>query len=252
MLEDPCREMKQELLEQMCDSLLQAEKLNAMSTLTAGFAHDAGTPLMAISSLSQLLREKSCDPYFVEKLGQIQQSVDRITQIVRTLVDFSRPIRPGREKVYLNSVIVEAVRIVQHDRRLKYRHVSTELTAQIPEVEASADQLLQVLINLCLNAADALEKVPEGRLLLKSWHDGDRVHLSVEDSGIGISPEARAHLFSPFYTTKARGSGLGLYVSRRIIWAHGGNIEIQSEEGKGTRVVIALPEFTAIAAEKGA
>jgi len=149
------------------DSLFQAEKMHAMSTLAPGFIHDAGTPLMAISSLSQFLGEKSGDPQVKENLRQIGRSVDQLTQILRTIADFSRPIRTGQETVYLNSLIMEAVRIVKHDRRLKYREVGTELEAAIPQVSANPDQLLQVIISLCLNAADALETVPAGTLTLK-------------------------------------------------------------------------------------
>jgi two-component system, NtrC family, sensor kinase len=251
VLERKNQNMSQEQQAQMCDCLLMAERLKTISTLTPGFAHDAGTPLMAISSLSQILREKSSDPFFQEKLGQIGQSVDRISQIVRILVDFSRPIRPERGKVYLNSVIVEAVRIIKYDRRLKYRAVTTELVAQIPQVEASADQLLQVFISLCLNSAEALEAMPEGTLVLKTWHQEGWVCASVTDSGIGISAENIRDIFSPFFnaSSEGTGSGLALSVSRAIIEAHGGKIDVESEPGKGTSVVIALP---ACAAEMGA
>jgi signal transduction histidine kinase len=227
--------------------LMQAEKFNALTTLTPGFAHDAGTPLMAISSLAQLLKERGSDPQILQKLAQIEQSVDRITQIIRTIVDFSKRIRPEREKVYLNSLVVEAIRIIKHDRRLKYREVQNDLVAQIPQVSASADQLLQVIIALCLNSADALESVPNGTLVLKSWHDQQFVYLSITDTGIGIAAENVPLLFTPFFTTKGaeKGSGLGLYLSRAVIMAHGGKIDLQSEPDKGTTVVLALPALDA-------
>ncbi len=232
------------------DALFQAEKMHAMSTLAPGFIHDAGTPLMAISSLSQFLGEKSGDPQVKENLRQIGRSVDQLTQILRTIADFSRPIRTGQETVYLNSLIMEAVRIVKHDRRLKYREVGTELEAAIPQVSANPDQLLQVIISLCLNAADALETVPAGTLTLKSWQEGDKVHLAVKDSGTGIPLADQSALFAPWFTTKgSRGSGLGLFLSRSIITAHGGTIGIVSDPGKGTCVEIVLP---ALAAERGA
>lgn len=227
------------------DYLLQAEKMHAMSMLAPGFIHDAGTPLMAISSIAQFLSAESTDPLVEQNLKQIGQAVDRLTQILRTIVDFSRPLCTLREKVYLNSLIMEAVRIVKYDRRLKYREVGTELEAAIPQVSASPDQLLQVIIALCLNAADALEAVPAGSLQLRSWHEGDQVHLSVTDSGTGIPLPDQPHLFTPWFTTRgSKGSGLGLFISRAIITAHGGTISLASEPGRGTCVEIILPALS--------
>ncbi|HNW59274.1 MAG TPA: ATP-binding protein [bacterium] len=223
--------------------LMQAEKMGLLSILTPGFAHDAGTPLMGITAITQVLKEKIDDPGVRQSLGQIEQAVDRLTQILRTIVDSSRPIRPDRQKVYLNSLILETVRMVQHDRRLKYREVRTELTAQIPQVLASADQLLLVLLALCINAAEALEADPAGYLLLQSWQEEGRVLVAVKDNGAGIASELMPHLFTPGFTTRqgVPGRGLGLYVCRAILTAHSGKIAVASEPGKGTTVTLALP-----------
>jgi signal transduction histidine kinase len=222
-------------------SLLLAEKQAAMSILMSGFAHDAGTPLMAISSITQLLDEKIDDPYLHEKMTQIRQSADRISQIMRNMVDFARPIRSDYENVYLNAVIMDAVRIVRHDRRLKYREINTDLMAQIPQVRASADQLLQIFIILSLNAAAALERSPQGTLTLSSWHDRDWVMASVADTGEAASGEERD--YSPFTGSRSGvwERGAGLYVAQAIITTHGGRLEAASEPGTGNRVVLALP-----------
>ncbi len=231
------------------DYLLQSEKMHAMSTLAPGFIHDAGTPLMAISSIAQFLSTQSTDPQVEHNLKQIGQAVDQLTQILRMVVDFSRPLRTLREKIYLNSLIMEAVRIIKHDRRLKYRKVGMELEAAIPQVLASPDQLLQVIISLCLNAADALETVPAGTLKLRSWQEGERVCLAVTDSGEGIPRQDQPRLFTPGFTTRgSKGSGLGLFLCREVITAHGGTISLVSEPGRGTSVEFALP---ALAEEEG-
>ncbi|HOT95925.1 MAG TPA: ATP-binding protein [bacterium] len=225
------------------DYLLQAEKMSLISLLAPGLAHDAGTPLMAITSITQYLKEKSGDPMLAEKLTQIERSVDQLSQIFRILVEVTRPVLPGRQKLYLNSLILEAVRMIKHDRRLKYREVKTELMPEIPQVLASADQLLLVLLALCMNAADGLEAVPEGRVVIKSWQEADRVLVSVADSGAGIRREIQPRLFSLGVTTRSSGvgRGLGLHVCRAILTAHGGTIALSSEAGHGTTVTIALP-----------
>ena len=242
---------EEEPLYALHEYLLQAEKFLTVSMLTSGLAHDAGTPLMAISSLSRLLLEQAGDPTARQKaVAQIGESVDQLSQIIRNLVDLSRPIRLEKQKVYLNGLIAEALQIIKHDRRLKYRQVLTELMPQIPQIEANPDQLLQVILSLCLNAADALEKIPTGQLTLKTWADGQQVCFSVTDSGAGVDREDLPRLFTPFYTTKGenKGNGLGLYLSRTIITAHGGTIELASAPGEGTCVTIALP---ALAADRG-
>ncbi len=237
--------------EQLRNQLVHSEKLSAVGTLAAGIAHEIGTPLTAISSLSQLLRAKSNDPFFTEKIALIQQSIDRISRIVRTLVDFSRPIKQKIENVYLNSVIEDVVHIIKYDRRLKYRDVKAELTPQIPQVRASFDQLLQVFINICLNAADAMEQISEGKLLIRTWCDDEMVYASVSDNGTGISPEHLPHIFEPFFTTKAegKGTGLGLWVSYNIVKAYSGELSVTSAPGEGTTFIVSLPVLAEVKAE---
>lgn len=229
--------------EKLRDQLVHSEKLSAVGTLAAGIAHEIGSPLTAISSISQLLKVKSKDPYFTEKVGLIQESIDRIARIVRTLVDFSKPIQAKIERIYINSVIEDVIHIVKYDRRLKYRKIETQLQADVPQLKASFDQLLQVFINLCLNAADAMEDVPEGLLLIKTWSDGDEVLTSVSDNGCGIQPDHLPHIFEPFFTTKGdrQGTGLGLWVSYNIIKSFSGDIQVESTPHVGTTFTISLP-----------
>ncbi len=229
--------------EQLRDQLIHSEKLSAVGTLAAGIAHEIGSPLTAISSITQLLKAKSTDSYFIERISLIQQSIDRIARTVRTLVDFSKPIAQKIERIYINSVIEQVVHIVKYDRRLKYHEVTPELTADVPQIEASFDQLLQVFINLCLNAADAMEGKRDGRLIIKTWSNEDFVMASVSDNGSGISAEHLPHIFEPFFTTKpeGKGTGLGLWVSYNIIKSFSGKIEVESKPGVGTTFTIAIP-----------
>jgi PAS domain S-box-containing protein len=229
--------------EQLRDQLIHSEKLSAVGTLAAGIAHEIGSPLTAISSITQLLKAKSTDSYFIERISLIQHSIDRIARTVRTLVDFSKPIAQKIERIYLNSVIEQVVHIVKYDRRLKYHQVVTEMQPDVPQIKASFDQLLQVFINLSLNAADAMERKKDGRLLIKTWSNEDFVLASVSDNGSGISADHLPHIFEPFFSTKepGKGTGLGLWVSYNIIKAFSGKIEVESKPGEGTIFTIAIP-----------
>ncbi len=229
--------------EQLRRQVIQSEKLSAVGTLAAGIAHEVGTPLTSISALAQILQLKSDNPEFKEKLALIQESIDRISRTVRTLVDFSRPITEKVEDLYLNNVIEHVIRILKYDKRLKHQEIVTRLSPDIPLVRAGFDQILQVFINICLNAADAMEGKKDGRLEVATWHEGRTVFASVTDNGCGIPAEHLGHIFEPFFTTKksGKGTGLGLWVSYNIVTGCGGDIKVQSREGEGTTFTISLP-----------
>ncbi len=229
--------------ERLRQQLMQSEKLSAVGTLAAGIAHEIGAPLTAISSLSQLLKKKTTDTFFIEKISLIQHSIDRIFRTVRTLVDFSRPVTAVVERIYINHVIEQVLNIIKYDTRLKHHTIKTNLTTELPQVSASFDQLLQVLINLILNSADAMEEREDGILIISSWAENDQVFVSVADNGKGIASEKLSHIFEPFFTTKpeGKGTGLGLWVSYNIIKNFSGDIAVKSELGRGTTMTISLP-----------
>jgi len=229
--------------EQLRQQVIQSEKLSAVGTLAAGIAHEVGTPLTSISSLAQILQMKVENQEFKDKLSLIQQSIDRISRTVRTLVDFSRPLTEKVEDIYLNNVIEHVVRILKYDKRLKHQEIIVELEPSIPLVRASFDQILQVFINICLNAADAMEGHKDGRLLIKTWSNSRLVCASITDNGSGIAKRDISHIFEPFFTTKkdGKGTGLGLWVSYNIITSFSGDIKVESIEGSGTTFTLSLP-----------
>ncbi|HPG38594.1 MAG TPA: PAS domain S-box protein [bacterium] len=237
------RDMTQQ--EQLRQQLIQSEKLSAVGTLAAGIAHEVGSPLNSISSLTQLLSFKVDDEDVKDKITLIRQNIDRISRTVKTLVDFSKPIAHNVEMIYLNSVIEHVIRIIKYDKRLKHQNIETVLEPKIPLVTASFDQVLQVFINICLNAADAMENVQNGTLIIKTWFDAEKVYTSITDNGSGIPEDKIAHIFEPFYTTKAKGkgTGLGLWVSYNIISSFNGTISVDSRQGEYSTFTIALPQY---------
>ena len=230
--------------EQLRQQVFQSEKLSAVGTLAAGIAHEVGTPLTSISSLAQILQMKTDNQEFKDKLALIQQSIDRISRTVRTLVDFSRPVAEKVENIYLNNVIEHVIRIIKYDKRLKHQEIITTLEPSIGVVRASFDQILQVFINICLNAADAMEGQKDGVLHITTWDTDKRVYASISDNGCGIPIMKLGHIFEPFYTTKksGKGTGLGLWVSYNIIKSFSGEIKAESEEGRGATFTISIPK----------
>ncbi len=230
--------------ERLREQLVHSEKLSAVGTLAAGFAHEVGSPLNSISALAQVLKDKSTDQYFKDKTALIQQYIDRIARTVRTLVDFSQPTAQKIENVYLNMVIDHVIRIIKYDKRLKHQNIMTRLDPHIPQVKTSFDQILQVFINICLNAADAMQDVKNGELILKTWSDESNVFASITDNGHGIAQKNLNHIFEPFFTTKqkGRGTGLGLWVSYNIVKNYSGRIEVESTLNKGTTFTLSLPK----------
>lgn len=229
--------------EQLRQQVFQSEKLSAVGTLAAGIAHEVGTPLTSISSLTQIMQIKTNDPEFKEKLVVIQQSIERISRTVRTLVDFSRPAAEKIEPLYLNSVIEHVLRIIKYDKRLKHQKIITSFEPNIGIIRASFDQVLQVMINICLNAADAMEGEKDGVLEVKTWNNGEYVCATIKDNGPGIPQNKQRLIFDPFFTTKTngRGTGLGLWVSYNIIKSFSGHIKVQSTPGHGAAFTIMLP-----------
>ncbi|HHM23729.1 MAG TPA: PAS domain S-box protein [Bacteroidetes bacterium] len=230
----------------MEQQLIQSEKLSAVGKLAAGIAHEVATPLTSVSSLAQYLRELSDDEEFKDKLRLIQSEIERIARTVRELVDFSRPIEANIGPVHLNQIINEAVRIMRFDRRIKRKTISLELAPDLPEVRAGFDPLLQVFVNLLLNAADALEDVPNGQIDIRTFVEGDSVVATVRDNGPGIPEEVQDKIFEPFFTTKkkGKGTGLGLWVSYNIVKGYSGCIEVESKPGEGTTFRIELPAYS--------
>lgn len=233
--------------EQLRQQVFQSEKLSAVGTLAAGIAHEVGSPLTSISSIAQILQMKIDDQEYKDKLGLIQQSIERISRTVRTLVDFSRPVAEKVENIYLNNLIEHVIRIIKYDKRLKHQTIETELEPTLGVTRASFDQILQVFINICLNAADAMEGQNDGLLKVKTWSSDSKIYAEISDNGSGIPAKNLAHIFEPFFTTKksGKGTGLGLWVSYNIIKSFSGDIKAESEEGKGTTFLISLPKVTA-------
>jgi two-component system NtrC family sensor kinase len=223
--------------------LAQADKLASVGRLAAGIAHEINNPLTGVLSYASLLRKRmGGDPEAAEDLDVIVRETVRCRGIIRELLDFARPNAPARKAMDFNEAVRKSVSVVLSQLSLHHVDLSLDLASDLPEVQADANQIQQVLVNLLLNAADAIGE-EGGRIRLATLvGTGTAVECQLEDSGKGISPEDLPRIFEPFFTTKGRqGTGLGLAVSWGIVEAHGGTLEVESEAGHGTKFTLRLP-----------
>ncbi|MGA3244854.1 MAG: PAS domain S-box protein [Bacteroidota bacterium] len=230
---------EQRILEQQ---LVRSQKMESIGTLAAGIAHEVGNPLTSISSLVQVIQRTTADEFAKDKLGLIKDQINRIARIIRDLVDFSRPSAYVIKPTDLNKVVREALNIVQYGKKVKDIAFTLELADDLPSLPVVPDQLAQVFINILMNAVDSLDGKP-GSIWIQSRANEEHAEVLVKDTGKGIDPEDREKIFEPFYTTKTvgQGTGLGLWVSYGIVESFGGDIEVESELGKGSTFKIKLP-----------
>ncbi|KUO63716.1 hypothetical protein APF79_00475 [bacterium BRH_c32] len=219
----------------------QSEKLAVIGQLAAGVAHEIGNPLTSISALVQIMQRRSKDEFISEQLSIVKENIDRISRIVRELVDFSRPPSYEVQLHDISDVIRTAVGIVKYDKRVKKVKFETDLKSGLPVVEIAPDQILQVFVNILINALDAMEG--NGILKVKSYYDDDFVYVDVEDNGCGMDAKVVDQIFDPFFTTKevGKGTGLGLSVSYGIIHKFNGKIKVSSVPNIGSIFTIILP-----------
>lgn len=219
--------------------MIQQEKMAAFGLLAAGIAHEVGNPLAALSSLVQILKRRGPDPYTAEKLDLAARQLQRIERTIRELIDFSRPASTAVTRVRMRTVVDEALGIAKYYQRTKARTITTDVSPHLPLVVGVRDHLIQVILNLVLNAVDATDD--QGHIEVAARAEDGWLVLTVADDGRGISVADRCRLFQPFFTTKVHGTGLGLFISRQILEEYAGTLSFRSEPGDGSTFFVRLP-----------
>jgi two-component system, NtrC family, sensor kinase len=189
--------------------------------------------------LVQILKRRRPDPYTAEKLDLAARQLQRIERTIRELIDFSRPASKAVTRFRISEIVDEALGIAKYYQRTKQRTITTVVPTDLPTVMGVRDYLTQVVLNLVLNAIDATDE--QGRIHVAAQSEEGWLVLRVEDDGRGISVADRCRLFQPFFTTKAHGTGLGLFVSRQILEDFTGTLSCQSEPGQGSTFIVRLP-----------
>lgn len=224
--------------------LIQAEKMAALGTLSAGMAHEINNPLMGAMLLVQNLASEQEEGTREHKaLSQIEEGLKRITNVISKLLAFSRKEELVLEKAKINDIIKDALPLILYEFKLKGVELIANYAEDLPDVKASTNAMQQVLMNVLLNAKDAVLDSKSKRVTITTYLENNMVKVKIKDEGCGIKKEDMEKVFDPFFTTKPVGKGLGMGMSivKTIMDQHRGRIDIYSEEGKGTEVILSLP-----------
>jgi len=222
--------------------LIQSEKMAAFGQLGAGIAHEVKNPLAGIQGMIQLTsRSLPADHPLLETFAILEKETKRCRTIIDSLLKFARQENLQPEPIALAEVVADTKAILHHELSLHKITLETAVPEDLPLIHGSANQIQQVLMNLILNAEQAMESRGQGAVEIKAARQGDSlIELYVQDDGPGIPRAVQARIFEPFFTTKApgKGTGLGLAVTFGIMRAHRGTIRVESEEGQGTKFIL--------------
>lgn len=221
--------------------LRHQEKMASLGVLAAGIAHDIGNPLASLSSELEMVETEDDAEAVQDSLGVLRTHVDRISRTLREMVDFARRRGEETSDVSVTNAVDDCLRLVRHDQRMRNVTLVTDVPHDLPPVHMVEDHLVMVLVNLVLNALDAM---PDGGTLsVRASLEGDDVVIGIRDDGVGMSRDVLEHVFEPCFTTKAGrgGTGLGMTVSDSVIRAVGGRMTLESQPGQGTTVTLKMP-----------
>jgi two-component system NtrC family sensor kinase len=228
------------------ESLIRSEKLACVGRLAAGVAHEIGNPIgIVLGYVGLMRREALTEADRQEYAERIQSEVTRISRIIRQLLDFSRPAQGNKERVSVHRMIHDAVEMMAPQPMVRHMEMRTSLAATRDLVLVDPGQLKQVLLNIIINAADAISDngSSDGRLTISTHSDEREMAIRLADNGPGISEQEVSMIFDPFYTTKepGKGTGLGLSVCHSIVEGWGGKIRCESVQGEGATIVFTVP-----------
>ncbi|MDH4618326.1 transporter substrate-binding domain-containing protein [Brevibacillus sp. AY1] len=226
--------------------LIAQEKMRALGQLIAGIAHEMRNPLTAIKAFIEILPKKMDDPRFrSELLRYVPEEMERLNRIVEDLLDYSRT-RPKQMQSIRVKELVQSV-LVLFTRRIESERIG--VTVQVSEklqVLVDRGRMKQVLINLVMNAIEAMAASSDKQLVIRAEERAGEIWITVRDTGEGMQEEQLQRLFEPFHTSKTQGIGLGLYISQKIMWEHGAMMEVSSTPGHGTSFTLRMPQMNEV------
>lgn len=220
--------------------LRRADRLTLVGQLTSGLAHEIGTPLNVIAGNAELLRQDLAQQGIpTDTLASIVGQADRITGLIQKLLNFARAKEEGMSALHLHTPLSNALRLLETRFRHEAIQIAVEVPADLPPIWGDSDQIEQIFLNVLVNAWHAMPEGGTVQIQAGTADDGQRVWMTIRDSGVGLSPTDLERAFEPFYTTKKdKGTGLGLAMCRQIMDSHRGAIEIDSTLGKGATLTM--------------
>ncbi|MEM0949335.1 MAG: ATP-binding protein [Pseudomonadota bacterium] len=237
------------------EQIFQNEKMSALGSLLAGVAHELNNPLSVVVGHAMMLQDEVTDPDVQRQIGKISDAAERCAKIVKTFLTMARQEPVRMDETDVNDVVQTAVEVARFGDASRGVQIATDLDMTLPRVTADADQITQVIINLILNAEQAIADAETGDLVTvrTDLNPRGQVRISVEDNGPGVPSDIRARVFEPFFTTKdvGQGTGIGLAVCHRIVSAHDGTIRLEPVVPRGARFNVSLPPARPAQADTG-
>ena len=229
-------------IQRLKKEIARSQRLASIGRLAAGVAHEIRNPLSSIKGFATYFKERYRDIPEDHKTAEIMvQEVERLNRVISQLLEFARPLNIQKKTVSLEVVIKDSLKMVEGDAHQKGIRVDLSNDLQIQEAWIDPDRIRQVLLNLYLNAIQAMESGGALSVKLRQEDDTGRLRIIVSDTGKGIKKEDLPNLFDPYFTTKPSGTGLGLAIVHKIIESHGGEVGVESHYGEGSTVTIRLP-----------
>lgn len=221
----------------MQESIITKDKMQSLGNLITGIAHEIRNPLTSIKAYTQLIPKKIDDVKFREMISRdIPQEIERLDKLVRDLLEYSKPRKPFMEKINLQEAVDNALLLLKNNIKEKSIKLEIYIDKKITVV-FDRNHLQQILINILLNATESMDK-EEKRITIQAQEIQNSINLSIKDNGCGIDKNVLPRIFNPFFTTKATGTGLGLYVSYQLLLQNNGDITIDTVQGEGTTFTI--------------
>lgn len=221
----------------------RSQRLAAVGRLAAGVAHEIRNPLSSIKGFATYFKERLRDaPEDQDTAKILIQEVERLDRVIGQLLEFARPSQLTTAPVAVSDLIQRSLRLIEGDARARGVRLKSIIPETLPDINVDADRISQVLLNLYLNAIQAMEEGGTMTVAVSRDETREVTKIGVRDDGPGIPAGDRERIFDPYFTTKPDGTGLGLAIVHKIIEAHGGEIDIQSSPGRGTKVIVVLPD----------
>ena len=219
--------------------MMHSAKMASLGLISAGLAHEIGNPLASISTRLRLLEDEHDELFLKDSIRLLQGQIIRIDRIVHGVSQFAKPVGHEWTMCNVSAIVAETVEVLRLHNVAKSCRIDKELDETIPKTMGARDQLIQVFMNLGLNA---LETVPKGgALTVRTYRSRGGIRIEFADTGEGMDEQTRSRLFMPFFSTKDDGLGLGLYIAQNLVHAHGGQIEVESSPGSGSVFTVVLP-----------
>lgn len=222
-------------------NLRQSEKMAAVGQLAAGIAHEIRNPLASISGSIEMLSQTTSNDDDRKLMKIVLREIDRLNNLISEFLDYSKPPKPPESPLQINALMSEMLDSLKLNANL-VKSINTEVELKSEsKILADRDKLKQAMLNIIINAYQAMGDSSNGKLSVKTWDEVGFVKVSVKDNGCGMSEETKRKMFEPFHTTKAKGTGLGLAITHKIFENHKAVIFVESEQGKGTEFTIRFP-----------